>query len=100
MPAMHVGVCRIRLHLPASQSLKDKRQAVKSVVSRVRNSYNVSISEIEDQDLWQLCTLGICCAGPDPSPLEDLLGRIVDFVTTARYDYEVVESQTDVITVF
>ncbi len=96
---MHVGVCRIRLHLPASESLKDKRQAVKSVVSRLRNNYNVSVSEIEDQELWQLCTLGICCTGPEPSALGDLLCRIVDFVTTARFDYEVVESETDVLTV-
>lgn len=97
---MHAGVCRVKLHLPASQSLKDKRQAIKSVTSRVRNSYNVSIAEIYDQDLWQLCTLGIACTGPDPSSIEDLLGRVVEFVASARQDYEVVESEIDVLTVF
>lgn len=97
---MHVGVCRVRLHLPASQSLKDKRQAVKSVVTRVKNSHNVSISEIEDQELWQVCTLGIACTGPDPSTLSDLLSRIVDFIATARADYEVVETDIDVMEAF
>jgi hypothetical protein len=97
---MHVGVCRVRLHLPASESLKDKRQAIKSVTTRVRNSYNVSIAEIEDQDLWQVSTLGIACTGPDPSGIRDLLCRIVDFIAGARHDYELIESDIDVLSVF
>lgn len=88
------------MHLPASQSLKDKRQAIKSVTSRIRNSYNVSIAEIDDQDLWQVCSLGIACTGPEPSIIEDLLGRIVNFIATARPDCELIESETDVLSVF
>jgi uncharacterized protein YlxP (DUF503 family) len=97
---MHVGVCRVRLHLPASESLKDKRQAVKSVITRVKNSYNVSVAEIEDHELWQISTLGICCTGPDPSSIRDLLSRIVDFVAGARADCELVDADIDVLSVF
>lgn len=97
---MHVGVCRIRLHLPGSQSLKDKRQVVKSVTARVRNSYNVSVAEIEDQELWQLATLGIACTGIEPSGVRELLYRIVDFISCNGYEAEVSQCDVEVLSVF
>ncbi len=58
---MHVGCCRIELHIPASTSLKDKRRALKSVLARVRAKLNISAAEIEDQDLWQRAVVGVVC---------------------------------------
>ena len=44
---MFIGVSQITLHLPDSQSLKDKRQIIKSVMARVRNRFEVAIAEVE-----------------------------------------------------
>jgi uncharacterized protein YlxP (DUF503 family) len=51
MPA--IGVLTLELRLENSHSLKDKRQVVKSLQERLRNRFNVSVAEIEYQDLWQ-----------------------------------------------
>ena len=48
---MQVGVCKVKLHLPGNQSLKDKRREVKSIIGRIKHRYDVSISEVEDQNL-------------------------------------------------
>ncbi|MEC8910082.1 MAG: DUF503 domain-containing protein, partial [Chloroflexota bacterium] len=54
---MHLGVCRIMLHLPESGNLKDKRQVARSLSDRIRNTFNVAVAEVEDQNLWQRLTL-------------------------------------------
>ena len=46
---MNLGVCRIKLRLPENQSLKGKRQVLKSIIARVRNQYNIAIAEVDDQ---------------------------------------------------
>ena len=58
---MHVSVCQINLRLPENHSLKGKRQVVKSIIARLQNRYKVSVAEVENQDLWQLATLGVAC---------------------------------------
>ena len=58
---LHIGVCRVSLYLPGVQSLKGKRQIARSINARIRNQFNVAVAEVEDQDLWQRLTLGICC---------------------------------------
>ena len=47
------------LHLPASQSLKDKRQVVRSLTDRLRRQFNVAVAEVEEQDAWQTVVLGL-----------------------------------------
>ena len=59
---MVAGLLRIELHLPAATSLKAKRGVVKSLIAALRNALNVSVAEVDHQDLWQRCTLGIAMA--------------------------------------
>ena len=54
-------------------SWKGKRRVIKSIIARVHNEFNVSIAEVEDQDLWQSATLGVACVSvrrgqPVPGP--------------------------------
>src|SRR5262249_31746162 len=55
---MKVGSLRVRLFLREARSLKDKRQVVSSITDRLKNSYNVSVGEVEAQDHRQLVVLG------------------------------------------
>ena len=56
---MIIGLLTLQLHIPASESLKDKRMVVKSLIERIRNRFNVSISEIDAHDLWQRSVIAI-----------------------------------------
>ena len=58
---MIVGVCTIELRLREARSLKEKRQVLKSIITRVKNNFNVAIAEVDYQDKWQRAVLG--CSG-------------------------------------
>jgi uncharacterized protein YlxP (DUF503 family) len=87
--AMHVGVARIELHMAENSSLKGKRMVVKSVAQRVRNRFNVAVAEVDTQDAWHLATLGIVCVSEDPRHSNEMLSKVIDFITEERLDAEV-----------
>ena len=94
---MHIGVCRLTLHLPDAHSLKDKRQVARSVTSRIRNQFNVAVSEAADNDLWQRLTLVVCCVSNEGGHANEILSRVVSFVTETRRDLEVLDYETEII---
>ena len=57
---MVVGLMTWELHLEGCQSLKDKRQVLKSLKDRLHNRFNVSAAETDHQDLWQRAELTVC----------------------------------------
>ena len=79
---MVVLVGEVQLHLPESQSLKDKRQVVKSLKDRVRNRFNVSIAEVDYVDLWQRCAIGIAVVSTTRAHAEETLSTAVQFIET------------------
>jgi len=93
---MHIGICKLSFHLPQSHSLKDKRQISKSIISKVHNSYNVSIAEISENELLQQLTLGISCVSNSSSHASSTLGKIVKYIATIRMDLELIDYQTEV----
>ena len=94
---MNLGVCSITLRLAENESLKGKRKVIKSLIARVRNSYNVAIAEVDDQDVWQLTTLGIACVSNDAQLNNRVLSKVVEFISQSRLDLEVVDYQIELI---
>jgi len=94
---MHVGVCKLSLRLPENESLKGKRQVLKSITTRVRDRYNVSIAEVDDQDLWQLVTLGITCVSESAQHANQVLSKVVDFIEKSRFDVELLGYEIEII---
>lgn len=83
---MPVALLQIDLHLPHAHSLKDKRMVVRSVKDRLRKRFNVSVSELDHQDLWQRAEIGIASVGPDLHYLEDQLKLALQEVERAAPD--------------
>jgi len=96
---MNVGVCRISLRLPENLSLKGKRRVLKSITTRVASKFNVSIAEVDDQELWQLATLGICCVSNDKRHTNEVLSKVVDFIVGGRFEIEVVDYEIEILPV-
>ena len=96
---MNVGVCKLRLRLPENLSLKGKRRVVKSITTRVRNKFNVSVAEIDDQDLWQLATLGICCVSNNKRYTNQVLSKVVDFIANRRFEVEMLDYEIEILSV-
>ncbi|MBA7629870.1 hypothetical protein ES703_37377 [subsurface metagenome] len=96
---MNVGVCKISLRLPENQSLKGKRRVLKSITTRVGNQFNVSIAEVDHQDLWQLATLGICCVSNNKRYTNEVLSKVVDFIAGSRFDVEILNHEIEILSV-
>lgn len=76
---MIVGVARLELMIGGAQSLKDKRQVMKSLATRIANRFNVSISEIEHHDLRQRGTLAVAHVSNTQHEVEQALRNVVAF---------------------
>jgi hypothetical protein len=87
----------VKLRLPENGSLKGKRQVSKSIIERVKNRFNVSIAEVDDQDLWQSLTLGISCVSNSAPHANEILSKAVNFIENNRFDAELVDYEIEII---
>ena len=77
---MVVGAALVEIHVHASQSLKQKRGVVRSIQQRLRNQFNISVSEVGGQGTWQRAVLGMSAAGADAPQVKKVLERAIKFV--------------------
>lgn len=94
---MYVGACRLELAIPGSSSLKDKRQVLRSITTRIRNRFNVAVAEIENQDAWRSAVLGLVCVSNNGGHAETMLRAVVEFVADSRLDLEITDEAIDVM---
>ena len=73
---MPIAYLTLELRIEGAHSLKDKRQAVRSLKDRLRNSFNVSVAEIEVVDLWQRATIGVVSISDSRDYLEGLMNNV------------------------
>ena len=94
---MIIGVSQITLHLPDSQSLKDKRQIIKSVMARIRNRFEVAIAEVEEQNLWQIAVLGVSCVSNSSQHVDEVLARVQRYIEETRPDVLITNNEVEII---
>ncbi len=73
---MHAAALRVELRLPAVRSLKEKRSRIKTVTADLQRAFNVAVSEVDHQDLWQRGTLGMALVAPSAGHLERIVHRL------------------------
>jgi hypothetical protein len=96
---MNVGVSKVSLRIPENMDLKGKRQVLKSIISRVRNKFDVAVAEVDDNDSWQLATIGICCISNNKRHSNQVLSKVVDFIEKSRFDVEILDYEIEIIDV-
>ncbi len=94
---MTIGACKVVLHLPENRSLKGKRQVVKSITTRVKNKFNVSVAEVDGYDLWQTATLGIAYVSNSGPHANEVLSKVVDFINGLRVEANVMDYEIDIV---
>jgi uncharacterized protein YlxP (DUF503 family) len=91
-----VGVCQIDLLIPGNASLKGKRKVLRGIIDRVKNRYNISISEIGDNDLWQRSQIGLSVVGNDSRHVNSSLDKVIDFIDGMKLA-EIIHSEIEII---
>ena len=75
---MHIGTLTITIYLHAADSLKDKRQIVKSLIETTRHKFNISMAEVDDLDKWRKATIGVACVANDAPYVNRVLDKVID----------------------
>lgn len=89
---MTIGIFKLTLFIPDSHSLKEKRMVLHSLKARLRNNFNVAVSQIDDEDKWQKTTLAVVGIEKTRNNMNSVLSNIVNFIeelkTTDLINYE------------
>ncbi|WIF94974.1 DUF503 domain-containing protein [Caminicella sporogenes] len=77
---MIIGSCLIDLILYEVCSLKEKRQIIKSIIGRIQSRFNVSIAEVDLNDLWQRSQIGFVCVTTSSRHANQIINNVVKFI--------------------
>ena len=68
-----IALLTLDIHIPHAQSLKDKRMVIRRIKDRLRSKFNVAVSEVDHQDVWQRSELSAVTVGSDDSYVQQTL---------------------------
>lgn len=88
---MHVAALEIEIRIPSSQSLKERRQVVRSLLDGARTRFGVSAAEVGGQDTWQQAVFGFAVVASEARVADELLDALDRYVWS-RPDIEIVRS--------
>jgi len=74
---MPVGLLTLELHIAEAQSLKDKRQVLRSLKERLRAHFNVAVAELDFQDTWQRSVVGVVTLANEEQHVEESLQKVL-----------------------
>jgi hypothetical protein len=73
---MHVAALTLELRIEHAQSLKDRRQVVRSLKEQLRHAFNVSVAEIDDAHQWQRATIAVAAVSASRDYLTGLMHQV------------------------
>jgi len=71
---------KLKLYISSATSLKDKRQVRQSIIAKIRQKFNLSIAEVDTQDIHQTLTIGVAVVSTDRNYAQQMIDEIVRFV--------------------
>jgi uncharacterized protein YlxP (DUF503 family) len=80
MSGARVAVGTVELHLPDVGSLKGKRHVLKGLKEKLRRRFEISVAEVDHQDLWQRATLALACVSGDSRHANEVISKALDFI--------------------
>ena len=96
---MNVGICKVHLHIPENMSLKGKRQVIKSITGKIQNKFSVAVAELDNNDAWQVATIGIACLSNNKRHTNEVLSRVVNFIEAGRFAIELLDYEIEIINI-
>lgn len=91
-----VGVCSLKLMIFEANSLKDKRQAIKSIIGKLQSRFNISIAEVGLNDSWQTSEIGFACVSNDSSHANQVISKVLKFID-GNSRVEIIDYQIEIL---
>lgn len=93
---MFVGVLKLTFHIPHARSLKEKRAVTRRFRDRIRSRFDVSIAEVDAQDLYQKAVFGVAVVSGEPSVCDGILEQVAR-AAELQEDASLVDRATELI---
>ncbi|MCL2798037.1 MAG: DUF503 domain-containing protein [Firmicutes bacterium] len=77
---MYTESALLTLYIPHATSLKDKRQVCRSIIDKVRQRFNVSVAEVDTQDMLKTLTVGVAVVSGDASCAQQSIDAVIRFI--------------------
>jgi len=94
---MSIGILSLQIKLPGCKSLKEKRSRLKPLISRLHREFNVSVAELDQQDLWDQAILGCAHISNDHQFSQTALQSIVHWLNKNWPDIMLVDDHIEII---
>lgn len=90
---MRVGILVLHLHLPGCRSLKEKRHRMKPLLNRLRKAFNLSVAEVDAQDVWQTAVIACVTVSNDGRHAQHLLQKVTQWIEVNWPDVQITEDR-------
>ena len=94
---MPVGILSLRIRLPGCKSLKDKRSRIAPMIHRIHDRFNVSISEMDHQDVLDDTCISCAIVSNDRSLIENSLHEVVKYLESHWPDEVIYKEEIEIV---
>ena len=77
---MIIGTCTVTLRIPWASSLKEKRMVIKSLMDRMKNKFNISVAEVDEQDNHKTAVIGFACVTNETAHANSIIDKVLNFI--------------------
>jgi uncharacterized protein YlxP (DUF503 family) len=92
-----IGILTIHLHLPGCTSLKEKRGRLKPLLHQLHRKFNVSVAEMDRQDMWQEAVIACALVNSDAAQVQRSLQTVLKWVEGNWTDGDVIDEKIETI---
>jgi uncharacterized protein len=93
---MLIGTLQIEFLIPESDSLKVKRMVLSSIKQRLQNKFNISVAEVDHNDLWQRSVLGMAMVANEKRFLDQALNQVLHFLDE-QDQIEIIDQRIEIL---
>ena len=93
---MIVGLLTLDLHIPEANSLKSKRMVIKSLIARIKNKFNVSVAEVDANNLWQRSVIGIAYVANETGIINKVFEKIKNLILN-MHSIELIDANMEML---
>ncbi|MDK3161495.1 DUF503 domain-containing protein [Anaerolineae bacterium CFX9] len=97
MSSTVIGICTLTLEIPGSTSLKDKRSVIQSILRRTRNTFNVSIAEVDALDSRERSVIAFAVVSNDRQHVNSVITKVLSSMDAFAGDALVIDEQIEIL---
>ena len=93
---MIIGTCMVEIMIHDANSLKDKRQVVKSIIGKLKSRFNISVAEVDLNEKWRLSVIGFACVTNDTVHANQQISNVLKFIERDTR-VEIIDEQIEIL---